>query len=87
MAPPIKHIANKAPMPVVRGHRIKMEAISSKIPVKILPHGSMPSEEKIYTDSSAPVNLKYKVWSIMTAAKILSTHNRMVNGFNGMLEH
>ncbi len=61
MAPNIVPNPSNAPSKVVLGIKIKNEAISSTIPEPIRPKGSIPKVEKIYTDSSAPVNLKYNV--------------------------
>jgi hypothetical protein len=41
------------------------------VPTAYLPHGSIRINVKSLMDSSAPVNLKYSVWSIITAAIIL----------------
>jgi len=61
IAPAIKPTPNRAPRGVVRGINNRMEATSSRQPVPILPTGSMPNVEKMYTDSGAAVNLKYNV--------------------------
>ena len=68
MAPLIKPAARSAPSHVVRGISSSDAAINSAIPVPILPHGSMPILEKIYTDSGDAENLKNKVCNKITAA-------------------
>ena len=68
MAPTIRPTAIDPPIHAVRGTRIRIEAISSPVPAAYLPHGSMPTALKISMDSGAPVNLKNKVCSMVTAA-------------------
>ena len=60
MAPVIVPNPNKAPIHVVAGIRIKIEAINSTAPLPILPHGSAPSLVKKYIESSAQLNMKNK---------------------------
>ena len=47
-------------------------AISSITPDPMRPHGSAPTVVKMYTDSSAPVNLKNKVCNRMPATTTCS---------------
>jgi hypothetical protein len=49
-----------------------MAAINSITPLPIRPHGSIPSLENIYTDSSDAENLKKSVCNIMSAGNNLS---------------
>ena len=51
----------KAPIAVVLGYSKSTAATNSMIPVPIRPQGSIPNSEKMYTDSSAAVNLKNRV--------------------------
>ena len=74
MAPDITPSPSKAPIQVVFGNKMSAEAINSTTPDPILPQGSMPTVEKIYTDSSDAVNLKNSVPSMMMAAIKRSTH-------------
>jgi hypothetical protein len=55
----------------------KNAAMSSMTPTEILPHGSMPTVVKIYTDSGEPVNLKYNVCNRMIAAINRAATNRI----------
>jgi hypothetical protein len=68
-------MAITAPKAVVAGIRINIEATSSAIPVPILPQGSTPNVENIYTDSSAPVNLKNRVCNIINAGMMRRIHS------------
>lgn len=68
IAPAIIPVPRIAPIPRVEGISISMDAINSAIPEAYLPTGSNPIFVKMYTDSSAPENLKYNVCSIMIAA-------------------
>lgn len=72
IAPAIMPNARIAPYNDVRGMKSKTPAINSMIPVPILPHGSIPKIEKIWTLTGAAVNLKYNVCKSMIAATILS---------------
>ena len=47
LPPVINPIANSAPNTVVPGISKRIPAINSRIPVPILPHGSIPNFEKI----------------------------------------
>ena len=67
IAPASVAMASPAPKTTVRGVNSSAEAISSMIPLPMRPHGSAPSVLKIYTDSGAPLNLKNRVCSRMTA--------------------
>ena len=78
MAPDIKPNPMMAPINVVRGININMEANNSPTPVPILPHGSMPSFVNNSTDSGCAVNLKYRVCSRINAATSLNAHVKIV---------
>ncbi len=71
-------VANRAPRTVVAGNRINTEAISSIIPVPILPQGSIWSVVKIYTDSGAALNLKNRDCSIMRAASMRRSQGKIL---------
>ena len=49
---------SRAPQTTVGGKRIRAGAISSTIPEPILPHGSIPSVEKIYTDEDVRISVE-----------------------------
>lgn len=78
MAPAISPNPINAPGKVVRGIKIRIEAINSKTPVPIRPHGSIPSVVNNFTDSGCAVNLKYSVCSRITAAMILRPQIKIV---------
>jgi len=67
MAPLIIPTDKSAPKNTVLGTNNKIPVASSATPVAILPKGSTPSLEKIYTLSGAAVNLKNKVCNKMHA--------------------
>src|SRR5215467_2287187 len=74
------------PKTTVDGRRSRIAATNSATPLPIRPQGSMklrpvqfPTVVKMYTDSFAPVNLKNKVWSKMTAAMPRSVQLVMIN--------
>ncbi len=72
IAPHISSKLNRAPHKAVAGKMMSKPAISSLMPVPILPQGSTPSLVNSTTDSSCPVNLKYSVCSRMMAMANLS---------------
>src|SRR5690242_4329102 len=57
-----------APQVTVLGVSNSTDAINSTTPDPIRPHGSNPSVLKMYTDSSAPLNLKNNVCNRINAA-------------------
>ena len=61
MAPDMRPEPSNAPGKLVRGISIKTEAISSAIPVPILPQGSIPKMVKSFTESGCAENLKKSV--------------------------
>jgi len=78
MAPHISPKPMIAPIKVVLGIKIRMEAINSPAPVPKRPQGSIPSFVNNATDSGCDVNLKYKVCSMMKAAISLNAHIKIV---------
>src|SRR5947208_218230 len=68
MAPEITPSEINAPYTTVPGISSRMAAINSITPEPILPHGSRPRVEKMYTDSFAAENLKNRVCARITAA-------------------
>ncbi len=71
MAPEITPSASTDPNQTNPGTNNKTDAISSVIPDRYLPQGSMPTVSKMYMLSGAPVNLKKSVCSSIIAAAIL----------------
>ena len=65
-----------APSKVVLEIRIRTDAINSTIPEPILPKGSIPNVENIYTLSGAAVNLKNNVCNKMTTAISLTNQTK-----------
>ena len=61
IAPDIVPSARTAPIATVDGISNRITATNSTAPEPSLPHGSSPSVENMYFDSSAPVNLKKSV--------------------------
>lgn len=78
MAPLINPNPIMAPIKVVRGINMSIEAINSPTPVPIRPQGSMPSVVNNCTDSGCAVNLKYSVCNIIKAAISLNIHVKIV---------
>lgn len=78
IAPPITPKAITAPSQVVLGISSKIEAISSATPDAYRPNGSKPTVSNMYMLSGAPVNLKYKVCSMIKAATNLRIQLKMV---------
>ncbi len=68
IAPVIIPMPRILPYIAVRGIINNIAVISSSTPNKILPQGSTPNCENIYTLSGCAVNLKYKVCTKMIAA-------------------
>ena len=61
IVPVIVPKASTAPIVIVEGIISRITATNSTAPEPNRPHGSSPTVEKIYYDSSAPVNLKNNV--------------------------
>lgn len=83
MAPAINPKAIAEPNQINAGTKRRMDATNSITPTAMRPHGSMPTVEKIKTDSSEPVNLKYKVCSIINAATMRAIQNKATGIFMG----
>ena len=79
MAPAIRPKPSKAPKPVVRGINIKMDATSSRLPMPILPQGSIPKIVNRCTDCGAAENLKYNVCNIINAARTLNNQVKILS--------
>ena len=87
MAPAIKPVPSNAPIKTVDGTSNKILAISSTMPVPILPQGSTPNFVNNSTDSGCAVNLKYNVCKRMTAAVICNSHENIIFSFNIIHHH
>lgn len=75
IAPAMIPKASNAPKSDVLFHNRIMPANNSITPVPILPQGSKPKFENIWTLTGAAVNLKYKVCNKINAARILSNRS------------
>lgn len=80
-APTINPSASNEPAQTVAGINMRIVEINSSTPTPILPHGSMPIVEKINTDSSEAVNLKYSVCTMMMAAINRAAQNKIPDFF------
>lgn len=78
MAPAISPKPINAPINVVLGININIEATNSATPVPMRPRGSIPSVSNSFTDCGCAVNLKYKVISNMAAGIILNNQVKTV---------